>query len=240
MKKAYYETNTLIDDWVGKIIQTLKDRKLYDDTIIIYSSDHGDLLGDHGLVYKQCFYEQSVKAPLIIHNPKRFKPRCINSLVESLDLYSTIIDMTGSQPTQETHSKSLLPILEGCKDTIRDEAFSENYFGVMVRFSHYKGVYYRGKEYGELYDLEKDPNELNNLWNDKHYSHVKAQVKDRILKWSLKTSETGLTPVRGDHFDNTPVQYKMKNGAAHKKERQTWQLPFMKEFYGKHMVSVKK
>ena len=65
-KAYYYSLCTLVDDWVGQIVQTLKDEGLYEDTIILYTSDHGDLLGDHGLVYKQCFYEQSVRVPFIV------------------------------------------------------------------------------------------------------------------------------------------------------------------------------
>lgn len=237
IKRAYYGTNTLIDDWVGLIIKTLKTRGLYDDTIIIYSSDHGDLLGDHGLIYKQCFYEQSVRAPLIIHNPKLFKPRRSKAFVESLDLYGTIIEMCGAHPTQETHSKSLLGLLKGERSDHRPMAFSENYFGTMVRFDDYKMVFYTGKPYGEFYNLKEDPDEFINLWDDNSYKKVKSELKDMLLEWSLSTSVTGLTPVRGDHFDNTPIDYKTVAGRAMACENQSWRLPQMYDFYQNITIS---
>jgi len=233
VKRNYYALNTLIDDWIGEIVNTLKERGLYDDTIIIYSSDHGDLLGDHGLVYKQCFYEQSVKAPLIIHCPKLYKPGRSSALVESLDLYQTIIDMGGAQATQKTHSKSLVPLLLGKTDFHRETAISENYFGTMIRWERYKMVYYAGKTYGELYNLEEDPNEFNNLWECPEYDLLKHDLKGKILDWYAMTAATDLKPVRKDHYDNTELEYDMVAGGTKLKEHQSWQLPFMYDFYKK-------
>jgi arylsulfatase A-like enzyme len=230
-KKNYYSLNTLIDDWIGEIINTLKQRGIYEDTIIIYSSDHGDLLGDHGLVYKQCFYEQSVKVPLIVCCPKRFKKGRSDALVESLDLYKTIIDMGCAEPTQKTHSKSLMPVLQGERQHHREYVVSENYFGNMIRNKRFKMVYYKGKPYGELYDLINDHQEFVNLWDDEKYNAAKTDLKEKLLDWYAKTAETGLNPVRGNHFDKTPLEYEMKDGAANLIANQSWQLSFMREFY---------
>ena len=97
-KAYYYSLCTLIDDWVGRIIQTLKDEGLYENTIIVFTSDHGDLMGDHGLVYKQCFYEQSVRVPFIVHAPGYFAPRRCADLVEMIDLCATFCDLAGAGP----------------------------------------------------------------------------------------------------------------------------------------------
>jgi arylsulfatase A-like enzyme len=225
MKSHYYALNTLVDDWIGRIVEVLKEQGQYDNTIIIYTSDHGDLLGDHGLIFKQCFYEQSVKAPLIIHAPTRFQARRVYDLVESLDIFSTICELGQAWPGEGIHGKSLVPLLRGeVGYTHRHAAFSENYFGKMVRHEQYKMVYYSGKSYGELYDLETDPFERHNLWKALEDSAVKRRLKDLLLEWMAVTEDQLPLPVRPDHFDNTPRQRTMRDGATALCERQPWYL----------------
>ncbi len=232
MKAHYYATNTLIDDWVGRTIEVLKEQGLYDNTIIVYCSDHGDLLGDHGLVFKQCFYEQSVRVPLIVHAPGIYGPRRVESPVESIDLFSTFCDFAGIPPGEGVQGRSLTPLLRGDADYRHREAvFSENYFGRMVRCGDYKMVYYPGKPYGEIYNLAEDPNEQENLWDALDGSSVKADLKDRLLEWSFSSEDVLPLPVRPGHQDHSPRRYRLEGGDTLECERQPWYLPGLDGLY---------
>jgi len=232
MKSHYYALNTLVDDWIGRITEVLKEQNLYENTVIIYSSDHGDLLGDHGLIFKQCFYEQSVKAPLIIHAPAMFKARRIEDLVESIDIFNMICELGQTWTGEGVQGKSLLPFLNGDQNyTHRKAVFSENYFGKMVRYENYKMIYYIGKPYGELYNLENDPLERHNLWEELEGSSIKSHLKDLLLEWMATTEDTLPLPVRANHQDYTPKQMNMRHGAAAFCERQPWYLEDLLPLY---------
>ena len=239
MWRSYYGLNTLIDDWIKQIVDTLKERSLYEDTIIIYSSDHGDLLGDHGLYYKQCFYEQSVKVPLIVHSPKYFKSQRVAEKVELMDIYSTICELGGADPGPGCQATSLVPILTQADHTKREAVFSENYFGRMVCWEEWKMVYYPGKPYGELYNLLEDPQEQRNLWQKKEGSAEKQHMKDLLLEWAFASEDSLPLPVRPDHQDMTPQRFLMVDGGTREASGQPWHLPVMSEFYRNLEFSVK-
>lgn len=231
MWRSYYSLNTLIDDWVKQIINTLKECGLYDNTIIIYASDHGDLLGDHGLYYKQCFYEQSVKVPLIFHAPEFFKPQRVSEKVELMDIYSTICELGGADQGPGCQATSLLPILEKTEHVQREAVFSENYFGRMVRWEDWKLVYYPGKSYGELYNLVEDPEEQINLWDKMSGSKEKQHMKDILLEWAFSSEDHLPLPVRPDHQDDTSHRMVMVDGSTQAASTQPWYLPGMRDFY---------
>ena len=224
-KAYYYSTCTLVDDWIGRVVDVLKKRNLHDNTIILYTSDHGDLLGDHGMVYKQCFYEQSVKVPLIVHAPARFGARRVADPIEALDVFSTVCELGRAWEGRGRQSRSLAPLLEGRSGYRHREAvFSENYFGRMVRHENYKMVYYPGKPYGELYDLAEDPAESRNLWMKLDGSPVKQRLKDLLLEWAFGSEDPLPLPVRADHYDESPREYEMVDGHTAELQRQSWYL----------------
>ena len=233
MKAYYYANCTLIDDWIGQMLSMLKERGLYENTVIVFTSDHGDLLGDHGLVYKQCFYEQSVKAPLIIHAPAFFSSGSSDAMVESMDLCNTFCDLGGAWPGEGRQGKSLLPLLRNADKSAhhREAAFSENYFGRMVRYQDYKMVYYPGKPYGELYDLAAAPAEQNNLWDQLEGSSIKTTLKDLLLDWSFTSDDTLPLPVRPDHHDLSPLHLGMVAGHTEECPYQEWRFDHMPELY---------
>lgn len=237
MWRSYYGLNTFIDDWIQQIIETLKQRDLYDNTIIIYSSDHGDLLGDHGLYYKQCFYEQSVRVPLIIHAPRYFAPQRVDEKVELMDIYSTICEIGGAKEVPGVQSKSLVSILKQQEHPIREAVFSENYFGRMVRWQEWKFVYYPGKPYGELYNLVSDPEEQLNLWDKMEGSPEKQIMKDILLEWAFAAEDQLPLPVRSGHFDNSPLQFLPKEGRTAEEGLQHWRLQDMTGLYERVVLS---
>ena len=233
IKRHYYACNTHIDDWVGKIVSTLRATGQYENTVIVFTSDHGDLLGDHGLVYKQCFYEQSVRAPLIFHAPNRLSPGTSPALVESLDLLSTFCDLGTAWPGDGRQGQSLRNLLENsaARKTFREAAFSENYFGRMVRSENYKMVYYPGKPYGEVYDLATDPLEQENLWDQLEGSPEKARLKDLLLEWAFASENQMPLPVRPGHHDYTPRHTHPQDGRAVFSAHQEWQLDHLADIY---------
>ena len=236
-KSYYYATSTLIDDWVGRIVETLKEQGLYENTVIVYSSDHGDLLGDHGLIYKQSFYEQSVRVPLIVHAPHLYRAKRIDDLVESIDLFPTFCELGGAMSGEGVQGRSLLPVLTRAggddenQQKHRDAAFSENYFGRMIRYGSYKMVYYPGKPYGELYNLEDDPDEQENLWDRLEGSSIKRELKDRLLEWAFTSEDPLPLPVRPDHQDMTPRQFELYRGGTREKSIQPWHINKLQSLY---------
>lgn len=231
IKAYYYSLNTLVDDWIGKIIETLAEQGFDNNTIIIYTSDHGDLLGDHGLIFKQVFYEQSVKVPLIIHAPSYIEPQRRSEMVELIDLYNTICGAAGVWEGEGVQGRSLLPLLKGETAYHREAAFSESFFGKMIRYGMYKMVYYAGKPYGELYNLEEDPFEQENLWDKLEGSAIKRELKDRLLEWMVSSEDELPLPVRPGHQDYTPVHLAMEYGAAVERARQPWHLEELLPLY---------
>lgn len=233
MKANYHANVTQIDDWVGQLVATLKETGQYENTVIMLISDHGEMLGDHGLIFKQCFYEESIKVPFIIHCPARFKPGRSNALVESIDLFNTVCDLGGVWEGEGRQGRSLLPLLEdpARRGRHRDAAFAENYFGRMVRTETHKLVYYPGKPYGELYDMKHDPQEQNNLWDAPEAAGIKAELKDRLLEWAFESEDPLPLPARKGHIEPEDPHLHMEAGKAVENEHQPWHLDHMQNFY---------
>ena len=190
MVAAYYAEIELIDDQVARMIETLESTGQRENTIIIFTSDHGEMLGDHGLLFKGCrFYEGAVHIPLIISWPGQFQ-RGLHSgaLVELTDIVPTLLEVNNMPIPEYVRGKSLLPILNGgsSPDHHRDFVRCEYHaaLGRMPNASHanmifdgrHKLVIYHGQEVGELYDLQEDPNEFRNLWDDPDKRAVKYDL----------------------------------------------------------------
>jgi len=191
----YYGNISLIDDQIGKIIDALTRRGLDENTLILFTSDHGELLGDHGLLLKSTdaypmLYDVSLRVPLVIKIPELPSPdRGMNSMVELIDIAPTLLDWAGVQNTSWMQGMSLAPYLWR-KDAIieRNTVFAESGSVKMIRNSRYKLVYYPGQDYGELYDLEADQNEIKNLYSDNKYKELRNSMI-RILLDRLIYSE---------------------------------------------------
>lgn len=169
MRAQYYGNISLIDDRVGRILKILEQRGWLQNTWVIYASDHGEMLGDHGLLWKSQFYESAARVPLIIRPPDRLRevPRGVtcDALVELLDVTATMLDITGSVlPGQQ--GKSLLPLTLGTADPShhRQAVFSEIDQRLMVRTERYKLVLTAATLAPlSLWDLTADPDEIDNL-----------------------------------------------------------------------------
>ena len=195
---AYYAMIELLDEKVGDLLDELERTGQRENTVVIFMSDHGEMLGDHGLVQKGCrFYEGLTRVPLVISYPREFETGVVNdALVELTDIAPTLIELcnvnesTTAERFGGMQGESLVPLLRGKTDNHRTAVRcgyyhalnpvtrpdSEVFFGTMIRTDRYKLVAYHGHETGELFDLHEDPHEFNNLWTNPDYRDIKADL----------------------------------------------------------------
>jgi len=191
-RRAYYGAISYVDDKIGLLLKALKETGLDDNTIIVFSGDHGDMLGERNLWYKMSFFEGSARVPMIVHAPKRFSAKRVKESVSTMDLLPTFLEMaTNSQHhtyAMPIQGKSLMPHIEGRKNG-HDEVIGE-YFGegaiaplLMIRRAQYKYIYCH-IDPEQLFDLENDPDELNNLAADPNYADLLGTFnKEALERW---------------------------------------------------------
>jgi choline-sulfatase len=174
-RRAYYGNVSYVDEWLGRLRATLDDCGMADNTTILFTADHGDMLGEFGLWYKMSFREWSNRIPLIVHQPKRFAPRRVANPVAQVDVLPTLVDIAadagaGSKPAaiDPLHGRSLLPLCDGDASSDPNACVSE-YLAegtgapmLMIRRGRYKYISC-STDPEQLFDLEADPNELENL-----------------------------------------------------------------------------
>lgn len=180
---SYYGMITALDDNIGRIIAELKAQNLYDNTYIVYMSDHGENLGEHGLFFKQCSYEASVGVPLIVKGPGLPSGQRIDQPVTLVDLYPTLMDIAGLEPEPDRPGMSWLPLIkDGCQQGRHDYAFSEyhgNFFKqdwYMLVKDGYKFTYYVNDR-PSLFNLEEDPKEMTDLAGEESYRELLQQFE---------------------------------------------------------------
>ncbi|KAH8672578.1 alkaline-phosphatase-like protein [Tricladium varicosporioides] len=168
-RRAYYGAVSYVDDCIGQLLQVLKDCRLDQDTIIVFSGDHGDMLGERGLWYKMSYFESSVRVPLLVHHPAQFEPRHVSANVSTLDILPTLVDLVGTKlwPGLPMDGSSLLPHLEnrpGGSDTVFAEYCGEGTVApmMMIRRGPWKYITCPADD-DQLYNLDSDPKELLNL-----------------------------------------------------------------------------
>ncbi len=194
--RAYYATITYIDQKLGEVLNELDRFGLKDNTIILFLSDHGDMLGHRGMVQKRVFYDYSARIPLIVHFPKNFPLgkngiRCSDP-VSIVDIAPTLLEMAGIKDYLPMDGSSLLPQLNGESDPER-YVFCENYSeGVsttcfMARQGDFKYTYiYQGEKQApqvQLFNVADDPDEWQNLSSNKKYKTVESGMRNLVLTY---------------------------------------------------------
>ncbi len=181
----YYGMVSLLDTCVGQVMDKLKALGVYDDTLIIFTSDHGEMLGDRGLCEKFVPYEASVKVPCIVHSADSSGGRRVSSLTEHIDLTATILDYAGIKIPGRVSGESLTGLLAGdCPH--KDTVYSQITEWRMLRDSRYKLVIYTDG-YGELYDLTDDPDETVNLYYNDAVQKVRREMEKKLLMHYINT-----------------------------------------------------
>jgi uncharacterized sulfatase len=181
-KRAYYATISFVDTQIGRVLDTLDRLKLTDKTIVVFWSDHGYHLGEHGLWMKQSCFEESARVPLIIAAPGKPTGRVCARTVELLDLYPTLADLAGFAIPKGLHGASLVPLLNNPKAEWNRPAFTQvqrgNFPGHSVRTDRWRYTEWDfGEKGSELYDHKSDPRESRNLANDPRYAKVLGEMK---------------------------------------------------------------
>ncbi len=212
IKEAYYATISFVDAQVGRILDHLEATGLDKNTVIVFTSDHGYHLGEHGHWQKQTLFENATRVPLIISTPGlENKGVTSNSPVELIDIYPTLMELTDIMTPKHVVGRSLVPIIENVNATVRESALTRWRKGYSIKTTRYRltkwGV---NGEFGyELYDHQNDKNELINLANNKKYKDImdslKLMIEQRILDASIKPE--GL----GRQFENAKLMQKAKN-----------------------------
>ena len=198
---AYYGMIEQIDTAVGQMLDALDETGQTDNTIVIFMSDHGEMLGDHGIYLKgPYFYDCLTRVPLIVRWPEHFKRGLrVDTLVELVDLAPTLLEAAGIPVELGMQGRSLINLLTGTTSVHRSSVYCE-YLDAQalydippvcssVRTDRYKVAYYRGINTGELYDLLNDPNETHNLWASVHYTDIREQMMMLLLDSMLGTTD---------------------------------------------------
>tara|TARA_B100000963_G_scaffold93023_1_gene80107 strand:+ start:169 stop:1719 length:1551 start_codon:yes stop_codon:yes gene_type:complete len=212
IKEAYYATISFVDAQVGRIIDKLESTGLDKNTVIVFTSDHGYHMGEHGHWQKQTLFENATRIPLIISIPNlKNKGKKSNSPVELIDLYPTLMDILNINTPKHVVGKSLEPIIKNVDTTIRGSALTRWRNGYSIKTKRYRLTKWgKNGELGyELYDHKNDKNELNNLEKNEDYSKIldslKIIIEKRITEASIKPD--GL----GRQIKNIKSTYKAKN-----------------------------
>jgi arylsulfatase A-like enzyme len=191
-----------VDAEIGKVLDAMKEGGYEDNTLVIFTSDHGEGVAMHHWNQKQILYEQTVRTPLIIQWKGKTKKQVYSGLVSNaLEIPATIVDIVGAEKPATMHGVSLKPILEGKQLPIRDFVVSETMFasgernlgatGRMIRTKNFKYIIYdNGDKREQLLDMEKDPGEMNNLVYNKKYKGQLKEHRDLLVQWAKETNDT--------------------------------------------------
>ena len=197
-RHGYYGAISYVDHNVGVLMQALKDAGYADNTIVVFTSDHGDMMGEHGLWFKKTFYEWAMRVPLLVHAPAHFSPQRVSSNVSHLDILPTLVEMAGGSASAlcaGLPGRSLVPVLKGGQIEGPNVIYAEHTDGgtprprVMVRMDQWKYVVSRAFP-PQLFDLQRDPMELRNLAGTDSLKDIEAQLLGLVnAQWDLDQLE---------------------------------------------------
>ncbi|QMU30431.1 sulfatase family protein [Adhaeribacter radiodurans] len=198
--RDYLSTAASLDRSIGRTLAYLDNNKLTDNTIVIYLSDQGFFLGEHGWFDKRFMYEESFRTPMVMRYPGVIKPGTVsNDMVMNMDIAPTMLDAAGLPVPRQMQGQSLLPILKNKNAKGREALYYHYYengehsvsphFG--VKTSQYKLIrFYKRVESWELYNLQKDPQEMHNLYGQKGYAKITATLQNQLTSLINKYEDT--------------------------------------------------
>jgi arylsulfatase A-like enzyme len=197
-QRAYYMANVeMIDIKVGEIMDALEEKGYLENAVVIFTSDHGDCLTDHGHSQKWTMYDIIMRMPLIVWAPGRFSGgRKIDGLCQLMDIGPAILELAGIEVPTEIEAKSLLPAVEGNDWVARDYVYAEHGrdgilqevdFMSMVRSRDWKLVHFLDSPEGQLFDLKNDPDEVRNLWNNADHIDSRRALLDELREWRIRS-----------------------------------------------------
>ena len=185
----YYAMTSLMDKYIGKILDQLDELGIAENTLVVFTTDHGHFFGHHGLIAKGAFhYEDMIKIPFIVSYPGRVPTGERSDALQSLvDLPQTFLKIAGIDIPRDMTGVDQSDVWFGKKKWARDHIIVENRHEpttIHVKTyvdERYKITVYYNQDYGELFDLQEDPQEINDLWNKPEYAKLKADLIMRLL-----------------------------------------------------------
>jgi arylsulfatase A-like enzyme len=212
--KDYLRCIASVDDNVGRMLDYLEETDLLDETVVIYTSDQGFFLGDHGWFDKRFMYEESLRMPFIVRYPREIESGTVNDdIALNLDFAETFLDYAGAEVPADMQGRSLRPLFRGqTPDDWRDHMYYRYWMHLShhhvcahygLRTRRYKLIYYYGEALGaegavdeptepewELFDLERDPLEMNSVYDDTGYSEVLGELKGKLKRAKDEARDT--------------------------------------------------
>ena len=215
--RAYYATISFLDTQVGKVLDAVEELGLLDNTIILFSSDHGYHMGEHGYFQKTTLFENADRVPLILSAPRmKAKGQRTQSLVEMIDFYRTLSDLAGiSEPLPYVQGRSCAPTMDDKNFHTRESALTTMNGGYTIRTDRYRYTKWPVKEglATELYDRLSDPAEMVNLATDENYQDIVSQM-DGL--WQARVKDAQASPEGLNFIEPKPGD----NGVTSKKYRE--------------------
>ena len=199
-QRAYYLANvTMIDEKIGQLMQALDEQGYLENSIVIFTSDHGDCLTDHGHSQKWTMYDTIMRVPLIVWAPGRVDAGLrILGMCQLMDVGRTVLELAGVAPPTDMQAESLVPAL--CAETLPDwsprelvfaehpaDGIYEGPYMTMVRSRHWKLVHFLDSDEGQLFDLQNDPDEFHNLWDEPAVAARKRELLNAMLDWRIRS-----------------------------------------------------
>jgi arylsulfatase A-like enzyme len=215
VRAIYYGMISEVDAQLGRIWQAIRTAGAWDDTVIVLTSDHAEMMGDHFMLGKGGFFDASYHIPLIIRDPRRSTAggTSVDRFTEAVDIFPTLLDMIGADPEAHLDGRSLVSWLDGREPTHWREAAhwefdfrsvvagqAERHFGIgsrhcnlaVMRGADFKYVHFGGGLPPLLFNLAKDPGELDNVANDPAYLPVRLELAEKLLAWRAEHLDQSL------------------------------------------------
>ncbi len=200
--KDYLRCIDSVDENVGRVLDYLEESGLDENTIVVYSSDQGWYLGEHGWYDKRWMYEESFRTPLLVRWPGKIKPGSVNrDFVMNLDFAQTFLDIADADQPEDMQGRSMVPILEGETPADWRQSLYYHYYEFPgahsvakhcgVRTDQYKLIHYYDLDEWELFDLEKDPNELQSVYGKIQYAEVQKSLLEEMERLKKKYKDDG-------------------------------------------------
>ena len=198
-----YGSVSFIDYSIGRVLAELRALGIENDTVVVFTSDHADFMGDHQLLLKgPLHYRGLTRVPFIWADAARPGRRRSQALTQTIDIAATILERAGVEPWNGMQGKSLLPLIDGEADRVRETLVIEDegqrcYLGLAGRVrmrslldGRHRISIYDGVHWGELYDLANDPEELINLWDEPAARTLRAEMTEKLSRAMIELSET--------------------------------------------------
>jgi len=224
----YYAMITHMDQQIGKMLNFLEQEGLMENTLIIFSSDHGLAIGSHGLLGKQSLYEHSMKSPLIIKGPGIPANQTSDALLYLYDIFPTLCTYLDIETPEGVEGKSFLPVIRQEKRGVRESLFTTYAkFQRAVKDHRWKLIQYPELHYTQLFDLENDPYELNNLAYETAYAGKVEEMTELLKEWQKASGDT--LPLNA--ADKKPMEYDLSD---YDRKPDRWQPEYtLKKYFGK-------